>query len=568
MSGSTSAPDAPALKKRCLEPGDGKNFPKNGQMIGLHYVGYIAASGAKFDSSYDRDQQFTLQLGVSHVIRGFEEAVRGMSLDERAVFHIPSDLAYGSRGSGSAIPPDTDLVFDLKILSIEDPPAEPPPARFHNSLAGGSLDLLKYFVKLLTQDGDLDLAMFDQLLPVADICATCDLKVGTGKTLLHIVSELADQQPIDLIQIVIRRSAGAGANLDAADGWGETPLTTVLCMLEADESDEDDETSLPDAYLLAALACYLDLDQQRVTDEIASRVQRQMERISDQDSELGALKRTITAMLEKHLPRARLEELRQGSKLVAYLGTFYDTFEGADPKIVSDFLDAGADPAVVDAHSGFNSLHFASLNAYGKYHDVFQVLDMMLRRNPAAATAVSKTKFTPFSLAADYKDTASQFRCTPNACAMLALGELLPQYDVEAGLVCFKASIESRAPAMKHPGNLRFMEGDRVKCWVQAPGANAWEEGVVVLCGYREECWPHEHPGAAYEVKLDIGGNVFVLSDTEKLIMAERGNTSAKKSSGNTSKSKRFIKQSTDGEWELLDTVTGKVRPCSPPDSD
>jgi hypothetical protein len=253
-------------------------------------------------------------------------------------------------------------------------------------------------------------------------------------------------------------------------------------MLEDDETNEEDVSCHPDADLLAALICYLELDQQRVRDEVATRVQHQADRISDQGSELWALREAIETLLEKQVPKARLAELREGDKLVSYLGTFYDTLKGADPKVVSDFLDAGADPAVVQAFSGYNALHLVALNAYGGYDEVFQVCEMMLRRNPEAATAISKTKFTPFSLAADYKDTASQFKCTPNASAMLALGELLPRYDVEAGVVCLGADTENRGPALKDHRNYRFKEGDRVKCWVQAPGTNAWEEGVVVLC--------------------------------------------------------------------------------------
>jgi len=409
----------------------------------------------------------------------------------------------------------------------------------------------------------LDVATFHKLLPDADIGATCNMNHGTSKTLLHIVSELGDGHPRHLIRTVIHRSVDAGANLDAADGYGETPLTTVLCMLEEDEPEEEDGSSPPDADLLAALVCYLELDQQHVRDEVATRVQHQVDRISDQSSELWVVGEAIRKLLEKQVPKARLAELREGDKLVSYLNTFYDTFKGADPKVVSDLLDAGADPAVVQPASGYNALHIVALNAYGGYDEVCQVLEMMLRRNPEAAKAISKTKFTVFSLAADYRDTASQFKCKPNAAAMLALGELLPQYDVEAGLACLAVDAANRAPALKDHRNCRFMDGDRVKCLVQAPGGNAWEEGVVVSCGYREEYWPQGHPGAAYEVKLDIGGNVFVLSDTNKLIQTEHEKTRDK-----TAKGKRFTKQLAEGRWELLDTVTGKGRPCSPPDSD
>ena len=48
---------------------------------------------------------------------------------------------------------------------------------------------------------------------------------------------------------------------------------------------------------------------------------------------------------------------------------------------------------------------------------------------------------------------------------------------------------------------LRFFEGDRVMCRVDAPGnETAWEEGTVVGLWYREKSWPPEFPGAPYEV--------------------------------------------------------------------
>lgn len=199
---------------------------------------------------------------------------------------------------------------------------------------------------------------------------------------------------------------------------------------------------------------------------------------------------------------------------------------------------------------------------------------MLFAKNPQGATASDRSNFTPFSLAADYKDTASQFKCKPNACPMLALAELLPQYDIDAAFVCLKvdAASRTRSETPAAAKQLRFMEGDRVKCWVSAPGGSAWEEGVVVACGYRENTWPANHPAAPYEVKLDIGGNVFALSDTDKLIVPEQEKVKSKTDQetrpGKSQAGKRFVKQSTENGWQLFDHVTGKARPCSPPDSD
>ena len=48
-------------------PGDGKTFPKKGDMLTMHYHGSLAATGAKFDASYDRGAPFKFQIGVGQV---------------------------------------------------------------------------------------------------------------------------------------------------------------------------------------------------------------------------------------------------------------------------------------------------------------------------------------------------------------------------------------------------------------------------------------------------------------------------------------------------------------------
>jgi FKBP-type peptidyl-prolyl cis-trans isomerase len=83
-----------------------------------HYTGTLAADGSKFDSSLDRGDPFAFTIGVGQVIKGWDEGVIQMSLGEKAKLEIPSEMGYGSRGAGGAIPPDADLVFEVELLKI------------------------------------------------------------------------------------------------------------------------------------------------------------------------------------------------------------------------------------------------------------------------------------------------------------------------------------------------------------------------------------------------------------------------------------------------------------------
>lgn len=109
---------APVLEVKTIQPGDGKTFPKKGDNLTMHYTGTLADTGAKFDSSVDRGQPFTFQIGVGQVIKGWDEGVIQMSVGEKATLHIPSEMGYGARGAGGAIPPNADLIFEVELLKV------------------------------------------------------------------------------------------------------------------------------------------------------------------------------------------------------------------------------------------------------------------------------------------------------------------------------------------------------------------------------------------------------------------------------------------------------------------
>jgi FKBP-type peptidyl-prolyl cis-trans isomerase FkpA len=95
-----------------------------GQRVKVHYTGWLhdpaseSNRGRKFDSSKDRGDPFSFQLGAGHVIGGWDEGVQGMRVGGTRVLVIPPELGYGARGAGGVIPPNATLVFEVDLLAV------------------------------------------------------------------------------------------------------------------------------------------------------------------------------------------------------------------------------------------------------------------------------------------------------------------------------------------------------------------------------------------------------------------------------------------------------------------
>ena len=97
--------------------------PESGDLANVHYTGWIDENGnpgKMFDSSVERGEPFTFPVGVGYVIKGWDTAVLDMALGEQRRVFIPSNLGYGARGAGAAIPPNANLIFDIELISIEN----------------------------------------------------------------------------------------------------------------------------------------------------------------------------------------------------------------------------------------------------------------------------------------------------------------------------------------------------------------------------------------------------------------------------------------------------------------
>jgi FKBP-type peptidyl-prolyl cis-trans isomerase len=97
--------------------GRGKT-PVAGQLVKVHYTGTLL-DGTQFDSSEGRDP-IEFPLGQRRVIPGWDEGIGMMKKGEKAVLIIPSELGYGTRGSGR-IPPFSTLVFEVELVDINNP---------------------------------------------------------------------------------------------------------------------------------------------------------------------------------------------------------------------------------------------------------------------------------------------------------------------------------------------------------------------------------------------------------------------------------------------------------------
>lgn len=88
-----------------------------GETAVVHYTGTLT-DGTKFDSSKDRNAPFSFRLGAGQVIKGWDEGVEGMKIGGIRKLVIPPQLGYGSRGAGSAIPPNATLIFEVELLDL------------------------------------------------------------------------------------------------------------------------------------------------------------------------------------------------------------------------------------------------------------------------------------------------------------------------------------------------------------------------------------------------------------------------------------------------------------------
>lgn len=111
--GITTLPEG--IQYEVLKEGTG-NQPALSDTVLAHYKGSLL-DGQEFDNSFKRGQPFKAPL--RSLIQGWQIAIPLMKEGSHWRLWIPSDLAYGDRGAGGAIPGGATLVFEVELLSIE-----------------------------------------------------------------------------------------------------------------------------------------------------------------------------------------------------------------------------------------------------------------------------------------------------------------------------------------------------------------------------------------------------------------------------------------------------------------
>ena len=115
------------LEYRDVIEGKGKS-PTAGQTCVVHYTGWLWDKGAKgkqFDTSkegdhseVDRGVPYTFHVGTDEVIKGWDEGISSMRAGGKRELLIPANLAFGERGAGGVIPPNSAVFYEVELLEV------------------------------------------------------------------------------------------------------------------------------------------------------------------------------------------------------------------------------------------------------------------------------------------------------------------------------------------------------------------------------------------------------------------------------------------------------------------
>lgn len=82
--------------------------------VTINYTGALASTGIIFDSSIGGEPA---TFPLDNLIVGWQEGIPGMKVGGVRRLYIPAAKGYGESGSGSSIPPNSDLIFDIELFN-------------------------------------------------------------------------------------------------------------------------------------------------------------------------------------------------------------------------------------------------------------------------------------------------------------------------------------------------------------------------------------------------------------------------------------------------------------------
>jgi peptidylprolyl isomerase len=105
---------ASGLKMQDLKVGDGPS-PKPGQTVTVHYIGWLE-NGTEFNNTHKMGAPAQFRIG--QLIKGWDEGLSTMKVGGKRILNVPSNLAYGVKGSPPNIPPNANLKFEIELLGV------------------------------------------------------------------------------------------------------------------------------------------------------------------------------------------------------------------------------------------------------------------------------------------------------------------------------------------------------------------------------------------------------------------------------------------------------------------
>ena len=108
------------VKISIIQEGEGK-VAESGSLVSMNYTGKLE-NGSVFDSNvlpeFGHVEPFVFPLGAGQVIRGWDIGIEGMKVGEKRILEIAPEYAYGERGAGERIPPNSTLIFEVELVDI------------------------------------------------------------------------------------------------------------------------------------------------------------------------------------------------------------------------------------------------------------------------------------------------------------------------------------------------------------------------------------------------------------------------------------------------------------------